>query len=131
MTDSLLSLPQAFGKYIIAGGAAFCLDYALLFLCYRFLGLHYLLASGIGFCSGVICTYLCCNYWVFSHRKLQHQQAKEFTIFVLVGLIGLALTLLFMGFFVSVIGLHPYGSKILTTGLVLIWNFSARKILLY
>lgn len=131
MTDALLSLPKAFAKYTLAGGAAFCLDYTLLFICYHFFGLHYLLAAGIGFGGGVLCTYLCCNYWVFSHRKWKDRQVKEFCVFVLIGLIGMALTLLLMGFFVSVMGLHPYASKLLTSGLVLLWNFSARKILLY
>ena len=131
MSDSLRTLPQAFAKYVLAGGAAFCVDYTLIFLCHTLLGMYYLAAAGIGFCSGVICTYLCCNYWVFSHRKMKEQKVREFWIFVFIGLIGLALTLLFMGFFVDVMEIPPYISKLPTTGLVLLWNFTARKIVLY
>lgn len=127
----LRKLAQAFARYIVAGGVAFCLDYALLILCYQFFDLHYMLAASAGFIGGIFCTYLCCNYWVFSHRKLKAQPLREMGIFGLIGLIGLMLTLLFMGFFVSMVGWHPYIAKILTTGLVLIWNFAARKIVLY
>lgn len=131
MATSLRSIPQSFSRYLVAGGAAFCLDYALFCLCYSCLGLFYAAAAAVGFCGGVICTYICCNLWVFSHRKLKEQRVREFCIFVFIGLIGLALTLLFMGFWVDVAGLHPYISKIITTGMVLIWNFTARKIALY
>lgn len=131
MSDTLRTLPQAFAKYVVAGGVAFCLDYTLLFLCHSVLGMYYLLAAGIGFCGGVLCTYILCNHWVFSRRKLQDRCVREFGIFAFIGLIGLALTLLFMGFFVDVMAFSVYISKLLTTGLVLLWNFSARKIVLY
>lgn len=131
MTDGIRTLPQAFAKYVVAGGAAFCLDYALLRFCHSVLGFHYLAATAIGFGGGVICTYLCCNLWVFSRRKMKGHVEKEFGIFVLIGLIGMALTLLLMGFFVDVLALSPYISKIFTSVLVLMWNFSARKMALY
>lgn len=127
----LRHLAQAFARYIVAGGVAFCLDYALLILCYQFLGLHYLLAAAAGFIGGLLCTYLCCNYWVFSRRKLKAQPLREMGLFVLIGLIGLGLTLLLMGLFVGIVGWHPYIAKILTTGLELLWNFTARKLVLY
>ena len=55
----------------------------------------------------------------------------EFLIFLIIGLIGLGLTLLFMWLFVDVAGIYPLISKLVTTAIVLLWNFGARKIILY
>ena len=69
------------------------------------------------------------------------KQAAEFTIFTVIGLVGLVLTNFFMWLFVSVcsgvwaaLGLAFCAvemSNLVTEGLVLLWNFGARKIILY
>lgn len=131
ITESLRNLSKAFSKYVLVGGVAFCLDYAVLSFTHRVLGWPSLAAAAAGFCCGVVCTYLCCNYWVFTHRKMREHQAREFAVFTGIGLVGLLLTLLFIGFFDGVVGLPTELSKLPTEALVLLWNFSARKIALY
>lgn len=134
-------LVSSFCKYLIAGGIAFVVDFSALSLCTRVFGVHYLLASTIGFTLGLIVTYFCSNKFVFSHRKMGDKQAAEFTIFTVIGLVGLVLTNVFMWLFVSVcagvwsaLGLAFCAiemSKLVTEALVLLWNFGARKIILY
>lgn len=131
IADGLRNLSKSFTKYVLVGGVAFCLDYAVLSFTHLVLDWHPLLAAAAGFCSGVVCTYLCCNYWVFSHRKMRDKQAQEFAVFVFIGLVGLLLTLLLIGFFDDVVGLPTEISKLPTEALVLLWNFTARKIALY
>lgn len=131
ITEGFRHISGAFTKYVLVGGVAFCLDYAVLSFTHLVLGWFWWAAATAGFCCGVVCTYLCCNYWVFSHRKMRSHQAKEFAVFVSIGLVGLLLTLLFIGFFDQVLGWPTELSKLPTTALVLIWNFSARKIALY
>lgn len=131
MPEALRNLAHSFSKYILAGGIAFCLDFAVLSFCHRVLGWYPRPAAAAGFCCGVVCTYLCCNYWVFSHRKMKEKMGREFAVFVSIGLVGLVLTVLLIGYFNSVVGLPAELSKLPTEALVLLWNFSARKIALY
>lgn len=130
-TEGIRSIAHAFTKYVLVGGIAFCLDYAVLSFTHMVLEWPSLIAAAAGFCCGVVCTYLSCNYWVFTHRKMREHQAREFAVFVFIGLVGLLLTLIFIGFFDEVVGLPTELSKLPTTALVLLWNFTARKIALY
>lgn len=128
---AIKSLFTAFCKYLLAGGMGFVVDFATLFFCRDFLGLHYLLAAALGFIVGLVAVYVASNKWVFDRRRMKDRMTLEFTIFALIGVIGLSLTMLFMWVFVDLFSLHYLLAKIVTTGLVLVWNFGARKITLY
>lgn len=121
----------SFFRYLLTGGAGFMVDYGTLTLCYQLFEMHYLFASVIGFVSGLIFVYIISNKWVFFYRKMQQQQVLEFTIFGIIGVIGLLLTLVFMWVFTEICAIHVQISKLLTTALVLFWNFGARKFILY
>ena len=121
----------AFVRYMFAGGVGFLIDYSILALFYEVCGCHYLLSSAMGFVCGLIFVYVASNRWVFSNRKMQHHQVVEFVIFSIIGLVGLLLTMLFMWLFTDVCAIHVLISKLLTTALVLMWNFGARKFILY
>lgn len=127
----LVRLCQAFFKYMLAGGAGFLLDFSVLTLCYKWLGWHYLIAAALGFFAGLVFVYISSNRWVFDARKYQNHAFCEFLVFAIIGLIGLGLTVVLMWFFVECLSIYPLISKLVTTGLVLIWNFGARKVILY
>ncbi len=122
---------SSFAKYMVAGGAGFIVDYSILTLCYVLLSYHYLISAALGFVAGLVFVYISSNKWVFAHRRLKDNVAMEFLVFALIGLIGLLLTVLFMWVFVDVIGVYPLVAKLITTALVLMWNFGARKMILY
>ena len=135
-------LVASFLRYLVAGGIAFVVDFAVLFIWVKVLDWHYLSGAALGFAMGLLVTYINSNMWVFRHRKLQDKQVAEFTIFTVVGLVGLGLTLVFMWLFVDVsAGLWAYFgisrdnaevlAKLPTEALVLLWNFGGRKWLLY
>ena len=121
----------AFVRYTLAGGMGFVLDYAVLTICYEALGVHYLTSSALGFMVGLVFVYISSNKWVFASRRMENKMWLEFIIFFVIGIMGLGFTMLFMYLFVDVIHIHPLISKLFTTALVLLWNFSARKIILY
>lgn len=129
--DSMKRLCVAFFRYLLAGGFGFVLDYAVLALCYEVFHIHYLLSSGAGFMVGLVFVYLVSNKWVFSTRRMKDKAWLEFVVFSVIGVIGLLLTILFMWFFVDVCKIYPLISKLVTTTLVLFWNFAGRKIILY
>lgn len=107
------------------------LDYGILTLCFEILGWHYLVSAALGFSAGLLFVYASSNKWVFTCRSMEDKKLVEFTIFLLIGIIGLGLTILSMWVLVDVFGIYPLISKLLTTAVVLLWNFGARKIILY
>ena len=68
--------------------------------------------------------------WVFSARRL-NSAAAETTIFILIGLAGLAINQVIM-YSLTDGALLPYAvSKIVSAGIVFIFNFSVRKLALF
>lgn len=128
---SIRKLFSTFCKYLVAGGMGFLLDFGTLYLLFNILGINYLLAAAIAFTVGLVFVYLSSNKWVFDERRMEGRQVLEFTLFAIIGLVGLGLTVLFMWLLVDFVGIYPLVAKLITTGLVLCWNFGARKYLLY
>lgn len=127
--DTQNVLVQLF-RYTFVGGIAFLFDFATLFVLTHFAGIHYLISAGLGFTLGLTINYILSVKWVFSIRKLD-SKVSEFGIFALIGLVGLAMNELFMWFFTERVGLFYLVSKIALTFFVFLWNFSARRLLLF
>jgi len=121
-------------RYLIAGGVAFMVDFALLYLLTDIFNVYYLTSSRISFSVGLIITYLFSIFWVFDKRRINNRKI-EFLIFAIIGIIGFILTDLFMKFFTeNLFQKFEYAylfSKILTTMIVFVWNFIAKKIILF
>jgi len=123
-------LVQVF-RYLVSGGVAFLVDAGLLALLTECFGKRMLLLwTAIAFAVGLCITYLFSILWVFDNRSLASRSA-EVTVFVLIGVAGLGLTELFMWLFTARAGIHYLVAKVLTTVLVFIWNFVAKKTLLF
>ena len=120
-------------RYGLSGGIAFVVDFGLLWFITSICHAHYLVGAFCGYTAGLIITYLLSIKWIFSDRKLSHQQGAEFIIFTLTGLVGLLLTQgLMYAFTEYVFGTDHYlYSKLLTTVIVSLFNFAMKKILLF
>lgn len=149
-------------KFGIVGAIAFVVDFVItniVALLFRKVGMEATTAALIGalfgFVISVIVNYLLSMKWVFV-RKEDMNRGKEFTIFVVLSLIGLGLNeLIILGCMKLIenvgwcsdftawcqhIGSYVYdftfegmataGSKIIATILVMIFNFVTRKIFL-
>ncbi len=132
-----------FLRYVVVGGVSAVVDIAVNYvMLYVILGAtsedkwQVAVSVTAGFIVGLIVNFLLSNVFVF--RKAEQQKegktAKAFIIYVLVGVIGYGMT----------VGLTLLGTKftgesgifyILLTcvvkGIVLIWNYLGRKILVY
>ena len=117
-------------RYGFVGGAAFLVDYGVLVLLTEVFGMHYLLSATISFILGLITNYLLSVVWVFDNRTLGNRWA-EFTVFAIIGVIGLGLNALIMYVCTDKMGIHYMISKIISTVIVFFWNFFARKIVLF
>lgn len=119
-----------FFRYAIVGGLAFIIDAGLLYGLTEFFHIYYLLSAAAAFAAGLTTNYLLSITWVFEHHAYQSRNL-EFVIFSAIGILGLGMNELFIWFFTEKAGIYYLVSKVLSTGLVFLWNFYARKVILF
>lgn len=124
----LRKLALQFLRYTLVGGVAFVLDFALLSAGLA-LGWHYLLATLVGFIGGLLLNYTACVFWVW--RGTQAKTGRDLVIFSLIGIAGLLLTALLMWLAVTGLQIAPQLAKVFIAALVLVWNFSLRRLLVF
>lgn len=125
-------LPEGLRELVLYGFAsalALGLDWAVL-LGLTALGVNYLVASAIGFTSGMAITYLLSIAVVFRHRPVADRK-REFIGFIGVGFAGLVLTQGLMALWVEALGMSPGLAKIPAAGIVFLFNFTVRRALLF
>lgn len=127
---STRKLAGQFMRYIGVGGAAFIVDFACLWALTEHVGLHYLLAATLGFSAGLVTNYLLCLIWVFDYRRMSNR-LHEFAVFGTVGIAGLLLNNLLLYVLTDYGGLHYLISKLFAAAVILMFNFSVRRWLLF
>lgn len=132
-----------FLRYVVVGGVAAVVDIAVNYvMLYVILGAtsedkwQVAVSVTAGFIVGLIVNFLLSNVFVF--RKAEQQKegktAKAFIIYVLVGVIGYGMTvgLTLLGtIFTGESGIFYILLTCVVKGIVLIWNYLGRKILVY
>ncbi|MEG2003246.1 MAG: GtrA family protein [Clostridia bacterium] len=148
MTDEKKRTLVEFIKYCFVGGTAFVFETLTHFLLNRFiLTTESTLNTGIsttsGFVVGLVVNYVLSVLWVFTTQKQQKQgkTVKAFLLFTVIGLIGygMKLGLMYLGALIfgidnAVFNQFPiqyYTSHIISAAIVLVWNYIARKIIIF
>ncbi|WP_288817319.1 GtrA family protein [uncultured Alistipes sp.] len=116
-------------RYFFVGGAAFVVDFGLLWLLTEW-GLSYLLSAAFSFVAGLTINYALSVRWVFRDHTL-HSHIIEFVFFAAIGVVGLGMNEAIMWMATELAGLYYLGSKLISTAVVFFWNFTARKYLLF
>lgn len=124
------NLSAQFFRYFVVGGVAFAVDFALLYLLTEFARLYYLFSASLAFVAGVAVNYALSVTWVFNHRSIDNRM-HEFAIFAVIGMLGLVFNAALIWFFTELAGLHYLGSKVVAAALIFLFNFGARKALLF
>lgn len=138
-----------FFRSLFVGGIATVADIGVLILFRELLGMSEKAAAVFGFIAGLTVNYVVSTLWVFAKAKVKNR-VVDFIAFAVIGIIGLGLTQLIIapfavegifgeGYFVknavfgSIIPTDKYYivGKLVATVLVYIWNFCARKFILY
>ena len=135
----MTKLIQQFLKFGVVGVICFFIDTGLYTIC-NFIGIPYLISGVIGFSVSVVVNYLLSMKYVFVRRD-DLSRKKEFTIYMILSIIGLILNELILFVCVDVIYgnwswlrsfMHPRAAEILAkigaTGIVMVYNFVTRKI---
>jgi putative flippase GtrA len=120
-----------FFRYVFVGGAATVVDWTFLWLFYDVIGIYKYLSVAFSFLLGLLTNFCLSDRFVFSNVPETRSSANKFSVYLITGLIGLGLTELFMLLFDGLLGLHYMIAKIITTAIVLAWNFFSKKIALY
>ncbi len=124
------SLLQFF-RYAFVGGWATIADWGMLYLLTEGVRLHYLISGVIAFMIGLLVNFLLSKKFVFSGEKNKHSSSTEFVVYAIIGVIGLAMTEIIMYILTDILNWYFMIPKIIATGVVFVWNFMARKIVLY
>lgn len=139
-----------FFRSIFVGGIASVVDMLIIILCKELFKMPETWAVAFGFVAGLTVNYIVSTFWVFAKAKVKNR-AVDFVGFAVIGIIGLGLTQLIIapfaehnifqsaGFLVrnavfgSLIPVDKYYiiGKCLAIVLVYMWNFFARKFILY
>ena len=79
------------------------MDFGLLYVLTDFAHLQYLVSASVSFVAGLVVNYRLSTAWIFRHSKMSNRGA-EFTVFALIGVVGLGLNDLLMWVFTSLLG---------------------------
>ena len=129
---------KEFIRYIFVGGTAFFVD--VLTLCFFktkvFLGLGDMgiyISTALGFLAGLVFNYIFSLAFVFKSAKEQKKGRDIFSFFLffVIGIIGLFLTEVGMYVGVEFLYINYLLTKVIVAMLVLIWNYVARKVLIF
>ena len=138
-----------FFRSLFVGGVATVADMGVMILTREVFRMPEGIAAVFGYVVGVVVNYIISTLWVFAKAKVKNR-TLDFIAFTIIGIIGLGLTQLIIAPF-SVEGIFGEGllvqnavfgsllptdkyyiiGKVLAVVLVYMWNFFARKFILY
>ena len=124
------ALAVQFLRYVGVGGIAFVVDFGLMVLLKEKAHFHHLVAASISFICGLVVNYLLSLAWVFKQRT-EEDQVREFVWFSVIGLVGVVLNGLIIALFADGLGLHYTLAKLIAAACILVFNFGARRQLLF
>lgn len=120
-----------FFRYAFVGGIATVVDMALLFFLTDLVGIHHLISAIFSFVAGLVTNFSLSKLLVFKANEARVTPLMEFVSYTVIGVIGLGLTELILFAFTSGLKLHYILSKIIATIIVFLWNYVARKVIVY
>lgn len=128
-----------FIRYLFVGGSAFILDTGVFILTQRFVfyndgEIGILIAAALGFMVGLIYNYILSIYFVFKKAcdRVKGKQGRSFFFFAIIGIVGLGLTEVGMHLGIKLFDLQYYlFIKIFVSAVVLLWNYTARKVFIF
>jgi putative flippase GtrA len=112
-------------RYAVVGAIAAAANFFCLFFLTDVCGMYYLASNGCAFVAGLAVNYALCKRFVFLTDF--GNRGAEFLVYGLIGLVGLLFDTGLMYFFTDALAVYYLLSKIISTAIVMVWNFTARK----
>lgn len=127
---NLRHLLKEYFKYCVIGALMTALDFIILAFEVEILKTYYLLAAMISYAFCAILHYIFCVRFIFidSHKK---ENFRNFSVFLILGILGLCLYEFLMWLFVDFGHLHYLIAKVFATAFSFTFNFISRKFILF
>ena len=127
---------KQFISYFFVGGVAAIVEWVMFFIFANVLQINYFVSTVIAFIFSTTANWILGRITTFKdNNTYKVKKAKEAFLVFVVSAIGLLFNLILMYLFVTVMGfdssLGKTLSKIAATGIVFIWNFLIRKLVIY
>lgn len=110
-------------KFGVVGFSGTVIDFFFTWLCKEKIGWNKFLSNSIGFVLAATSNYIFNRIWTFQSDN--PEIGREYLLFFVISLIGLALNNLFLYLFHEKLKMNFYLAKVFATILVTIWNFTA------
>ena len=118
--------------YLFVGGTAALVEWGLFYLFFYHVlagaglsGLT-LVATALAFALSTLYHYFLGNILVFDSGS-KYNKGKELSLVFLVSIMGLVFNLMFMYVFVAWLNWQPMLAKVITSCIVVVWNYLSRK----
>ena len=127
---------KQFISYFFVGGVAAIVEWVMFFIFANVLQINYFVSTVIAFIFSTTANWILGRITTFKdNNTYKDKKAKEAFLVFVVSAIGLLFNLILMYLFVTVMGFDSSSgktlSKIAATGIVFIWNFLIRKLVIY
>ncbi len=127
---------KQFISYFFVGGVAAVVEWVMFFLFANVLQIHYFVSTVLAFVFSTSANWILGRITTFKDNvSYKDKKAKEAVLVFAVSAIGLLFNLVLMYLFVTVMGFDSSVgktfSKVAATGIVFIWNFLIRKLVIY
>ena len=111
---------RSLASFLLVGGFATGLQYAIMALLMALAGMPALTASNTGFAISAMA-----NYWLNAKLTFRSERSHVATLprFAITAALGLGINSLLLSLLIAA-GLHPAPAQLLTTAGVLIWNYT-------
>lgn len=134
--DSIKNNVKQFISYFFVGGVAAVVEWIMFFLFANVITLNYILSTVLAFIFSTTTNWILGRIFTFKNSKsYKNNVGKEAFAVFLVSAIGLLFNMFLMYIFVTVMGFDSVigktASKIAATGIVFVWNFLIRKLVVY
>jgi putative flippase GtrA len=122
-------LQEAIGYTAVSGGALL-VDLTMLWVLVHYFSWWYLAVATASFSAGLSVAYALSVKLVFQHRRLRDRRL-EFASFASIGGVGVAINAAVISFGVKYLGQQYLIAKCGAAGFTFLWNFVARRQLLF
>lgn len=113
-------------KFGVVGVIATVIDFIFLYFFKEFCNLSVVFANTLSFCISVLYNYWASLTFVFDVNK-EKDKRKNFVIFILCSVVGLLLNDLIVWIITDLLDIYYLLSKVVATGIVMVFNFITRK----
>jgi len=122
MNSTWWTIILRFARFGIVGASGMVVDFSVTWLCKEKLHWNKYLSNSLGFILAATNNYFWNRLWTFQSESVEI--VREYSMFVLIALVGLGLNNLIIWLLHEKAHLNFYLSKLIAIGCVMVWNFS-------